>query len=304
MNILFRADSSSTLGTGHIMRDLVLAKRLLKEYPNATISFAMQNLVGSSKELIKDAGYRVVLLKSNEKKELLKILQAFKCTLLVIDHYSIDYKFEKSIKKKFPTLQLYVLDDTYKKHYCDTLLNHNLGADKKRYKKLVPKGCRVLCGERYTLLREEFYTEKQKHKKKRTKKKRIFLAMGGADTAWLNVKILKVLLKYKHIEVDVLTTDANRKLAKLTRFVSQQRNNHLHINTQKVAKLLRKSDLAIITPSVILNEVSFMQIPFIAIQTAKNQKELAKFLQKKRLPLLKKFSKKKFTKLLKKSLHA
>jgi hypothetical protein len=38
MNILFRTDSSSTIGTGHIMRDLVLAQ----QYPNDNIIFATQ----------------------------------------------------------------------------------------------------------------------------------------------------------------------------------------------------------------------------------------------------------------------
>jgi len=36
--ILFRADSSSTIGTGHIMRDLVLAK----QFQDAHIIFATQ----------------------------------------------------------------------------------------------------------------------------------------------------------------------------------------------------------------------------------------------------------------------
>ena len=41
MNILVRADSSSYIGTGHIMRDLVLAK----QYLNENIIFATQDLV-------------------------------------------------------------------------------------------------------------------------------------------------------------------------------------------------------------------------------------------------------------------
>lgn len=45
MNILFRADSSSTIGTGHIMRDLVLAK----QYSDDKIVFATQELDGNIK---------------------------------------------------------------------------------------------------------------------------------------------------------------------------------------------------------------------------------------------------------------
>ena len=44
-NILFRADSSSTIGTGHIMRDLVLAQKYAKAGHN--IIFATQDLNGN-----------------------------------------------------------------------------------------------------------------------------------------------------------------------------------------------------------------------------------------------------------------
>lgn len=42
-NILFRADSSSTIGTGHIMRDLVLAE----QFKDSNIIFATQELPGN-----------------------------------------------------------------------------------------------------------------------------------------------------------------------------------------------------------------------------------------------------------------
>ena len=61
MNVLFRADSSSTIGTGHIMRDLVLSK----QYLNAKIIFATQDLDGNINHKIKEAGYTLEILESN-----------------------------------------------------------------------------------------------------------------------------------------------------------------------------------------------------------------------------------------------
>jgi len=79
----------------------------------------------------------------------------------------------------------------------------------------------------------------------------------------------------------------------------------LHINSNKIAKLMKKSDFAIVTPSVTVNEVYFMHIPFIAIQTAPNQDDMYKYLKKKKLLVLKKFNPKKLhkniSKLLKKA---
>ena len=60
-NILFRADSSSSIGTGHIMRDLVLAQKYAKK--GCDIIFATQNLRGNINHKIIEAGYKIEILK-------------------------------------------------------------------------------------------------------------------------------------------------------------------------------------------------------------------------------------------------
>jgi UDP-2,4-diacetamido-2,4,6-trideoxy-beta-L-altropyranose hydrolase len=277
--ILFRADSSSTIGTGHIMRDLVLAKQYAKK--GATVIFATQELKGNVNQKIIDAGYVIERVKSNSKKDLVNLVNKLNIVLLVIDHYSIDYKKEKYIKEK-TGVKILSFDDTYEKHYCDILLNHNISANKKKYKNLVPNGCKLKCGSKYTLLREEFYEEKKKHYKKSKKVKTVFLAMGGADTANLNVKILKVLKKFHAIRVNVVTTKANKNLKNLKEYTQNKKWIKLHIDSNKIAKLMKKSDFAIITPSVTLNEVYFMELPFIAIKTANNQNDIYKYLKENR----------------------
>jgi len=285
-NILFRADSSSTIGLGHIMRDLVLAKKYSKK--GAKITFATQNLKGNINQKILNSGFSVKILKSNSKKELVKLIKKLKINLLVIDHYKINYKKEKYIKEK-TDVKILSLDDTYEKHYCDTLLNHNLGADKRKYKKLVPSTCRVFCGSKYTLVRDEFIKEKSKKRKKKNKVKTIFLAMGGADHSNINIDILKVLKKFENLKVYVVTTNANKNLKQLKKYTQTKKWVRLYINSNKIAKLMKKSDFAIVTPSVILNEVYFMKVPFLAIRTALNQKDIYKYLKNKKFYVLNKF---------------
>jgi UDP-2,4-diacetamido-2,4,6-trideoxy-beta-L-altropyranose hydrolase/UDP-4-amino-4,6-dideoxy-N-acetyl-beta-L-altrosamine N-acetyltransferase len=284
--ILFRADSSSTIGTGHIMRDLVLAQKYAKK--GAKIIFATQNLEGNINHKIVEAGYELVLLNSHDKKELVKLLKQYSVSMLVIDHYGIDAKYEKYLKTK-TKVKILSFDDTYEKHHCDILLNHNVSAEKKRYKKLVPKHCKIKCGKKYTLLRDEFYKAKKKSYKKDTNHTTIFIAMGGADTANLNIKILKVLQKFDNICVNLVTTTANKHLQQLQNYCNKKDFVTLHVNSNKVAKLMAQSDMAIITPSVTVNEVMFMELPFIAIQTAENQKDIVKFLLKKHYNVLEKF---------------
>ena len=58
MNILIRANSSSSIGTGHIMRDLVLAK----QYKNENIIFATQDLVGNINHKIEEENYKMITI--------------------------------------------------------------------------------------------------------------------------------------------------------------------------------------------------------------------------------------------------
>jgi len=287
--ILFRADSSSTIGTGHIMRDIVLAQKYAKK--GAKVIFATQELKGNINHQIDDAGFERVVVKSNSKKELVHLIEKLSIDLLVIDHYGIGYKKEKYIKEK-TGVKILSFDDTYEKHHCDILLNHNVSAKEKKYKELVPKHCKIKCGSKYTLLREEFYREKKKKYKKNKNVKTVFLAMGGTDTANLNIKILKVLEKFSNIRVKLVTTTANKHLTQLKKYCKSKKFVKLHIDSNEVAKLIAQSDMAIITPSVIVNEVMFMKLPFIVIQTAENQREIVKYLQKNYISVLEQFDKK------------
>lgn len=292
MNILFRADSSSLIGTGHIMRDIVLAQKYLKKKNN--IFFACQDLAGNINHKIIEKNYNLEILKSNDKNELIFLIKKMNIDLLVIDNYSIDWKYEKELKKN-TGVKILSLDDTYEKHYCDVLLNHNMSADENKYKSLVPKNCSLQCGSKYTLLRDEFYKEKKK-KKEKNEVKTVFIAMGGADHKNLNIKILKVIKKIKKLKVNIVTTNANKNLKSLEKYCKNKSWIKLHINSNKIAKLMRKSDFAVVTPSVTVNEVYFMNLPFITIKTAENQKDIYEYLKKKNYKTLEKFKEKKLQK--------
>ena len=301
-NILFRADSSSFIGTGHIMRDLVLAK----QYKTENIIFAVRELDGNINYKRDEHGYSKVVLKTNDFEELDKIIKKLNIDMIIIDHYEINYDFEKNLKELNPSLKIFVFDDTYEKHFCDILINHNISANEKRYKNLVPNNCELRCGSKYTLLRDEFLeAKKQKNSIKKDKKiKTIFVAMGGADHSNINIDILKVVNKIrkknkKNIKVNIVSTNANKNLEKLKNYCKNKKWINLYINSKQIAKLMSESDFAIVTPSVTVNEVYYLKLPIIAIKTADNQIDIYRYLKKKRFSVLKKFKINKLVKLIK-----
>ena len=101
--------------------------------------------------------------------------------------------------------------------------------------------------------------------------------MGGADTANLTTNILKTLDSTKNI--CVITTTSNAHLSELLAYTLENDFIEVHVNSHEVAKLLNQSRFAIITPSVMVHEVLFMGIPFLAIKTAANQDDMVQYLK-------------------------
>lgn len=265
MKTLIRADSSATIGLGHIMRDLVLAQGLEGE-----VLFACQALEGN---IIERIPYEVKRLSSNDVEELIELIQSLHVSFLVIDHYGIKEADERRIKEA-TNVKMLVFDDTYEPHCCDILLNHNVCADASRYEGLIPKNCELRCGSAYTLIRDEFKAEKHHVREKRYD---VLVAMGGTDASNVTQAILETLPQNQ--SVAVLTTSANSHLKALQSYVEKHPNVTLHVNSNDVAKIMNQSRLAVITPSVIAHEVLFMQIPFIAIKVAPNQDDMYAYLR-------------------------
>lgn len=274
MNLLIRADSSSTVGLGHIMRDMVFAA----QYPQDTVQFACQNLSGN---IIDHIPYPVHILDSNDPNDLIKLIQEQKIDMVVFDHYGIDEIFEKKVKEE-SGVTILSFDDTYERHHCDILLNHNISADKNRYAGLVPPQCELRCGAEYTLIRDEFKTEKLI---KREKLYDLFIAMGGTDPTNATMKILSSL--NDDMQVCVVTTSGNPHASEVETFAHERKNITLEIDSAHIAQLLHQSRLAIITPSVMVHEVLFMEIPFIAMQSAANQEDMFVYLEKEGYTVLK-----------------
>ncbi len=274
--ILFRADSSFDIGVGHIMRDLVLAK----EFEHAQIFFATRNLLGNINYKIEEQKYNVELLESNDIKEVIELINRYDIDMIVIDSYDIDYYYEKELKERV-NIEIFVIDDTYERHHCDILLNHNIFADKSKYQTLVPSYCELRCGVEYTLLRDEFlYINIKKRDISDIDRLKVFVAMGGADSKAMNLKILEQI-KDLDVEIEVVTTSANVNLQQLQNYVKDLGKINVNIDSNSLVKIIESCDIALVTPSVIVNEIIFCKIPFIAIKVAENQDEMYSFLKEK-----------------------
>jgi UDP-2,4-diacetamido-2,4,6-trideoxy-beta-L-altropyranose hydrolase len=261
--VILRVDFSSKIGFGHLKRMEVFVKRY-------NIKDALIICKKCKKKYTK-----LPILKINKEKEFFKKVKKLKSSWVIVDNYEFDYKKEKKFKKKFPNIKLSVFDDFYAKHFADEIINHNLGVKLEKYKN--PKIVKII----KPLIRDEFLIAK----KKKFKKRGIFLSLGGTDAKGLTLKILK-LLKIKKPLVNLYITSANKNLKKIKRFCEINKWVKLYID-EDVAVGMAKSEFGIITPSTLAYEALFMNLPFVAIEVADNQKELVKYLKQKRILVLK-----------------
>lgn len=266
MKVLFRSDSSSEIGFGHIKRDLIFAK----QYED--VSFACLDLEGS---LIDEIPYPVFELKSQSIYELINLIKDEKFELLVIDHYGIDANDEKLIKYE-TGVKILSFDDEVKAHHCDILLNINAYAKASDYEGLVPPRCEVRCGFSYALIRDEFYKES---KQEREKIYDYFVCLGATDARNLSMNLILDLPKNRKIAL--VTTSSNKNLAKLTQFVDENPNIKLFVDHKNLARLMNESNRLIISASSLVNEALILKANFKAICLAKNQEKIAAWLVQK-----------------------
>lgn len=269
--VLFRCDSSSKIGFGHLSRCLTLANELDKlDYD---IVFACLNLENNLSEKVLESGFTLSILESNEA--LFPLLQEAHFDFLILDSYDLGFDFEKRIKAK-SDIFLISFDDFYQKHYSNLVINHNITAKDRYFQNSI-------CG--YPLIRDEF---KKLKLKKRKFSKDVAILMGSSDIKNLNIKLIRALEAYR---VKLFTTTANPNLKKLQKFVKTKKNVKLLIEPKNFAKELDSVSFAILTPSVTLNEAIAIKLPSISILVAQNQLEVFKFCKDRRFLTLDLFSK-------------
>lgn len=273
-NILFRCDSSSTIGLGHVKRCLVLAKRLKEYDKNLKILFATQNLYGNINEEILKSGFSIYSISDNSVKMLDYFVKGLRINLLIIDSYDIDYKFEEQLKIQNPSLKILSFDDTLNPHKSDMVLNHGVQAQEKEYKKLLPKKTKLFCGSEYTLLRDEFLEAKRV----KVTRNSVAVILGGNDVLNLSSKIADLLLEInKKYKITIITTSANQNLKEL----KQSKNIEVLVDINNIANVLSSKSLVITASGGTLFEVLSLKKKFINIEVASNQKVVDKFLKNK-----------------------
>lgn len=298
--VFIRADASSLIGSGHVMRCLTLAQRLRKEQ-NAKVIFIMRKLLGNLIDVVRKQSFAVLVLPPADQdyeledyglwltvpmevdaQQTIKVLQHYLqehgCDVvdrLIVDSYALNEQWELMLRPY--CREIMVIDDlANRRHDCDILLDQNFYLNKDvRYAGLVPEHCKMLLGPEHALLREEFYEAKKHLRKRDGNIKNILVFYGGSDLTNETEKAIKALVQL-HDEgysftADIITGVSNSRREKIEKICSKYNFFHYYCQVSNMAEFMNKADLMLGAGGSTTWERLYMELPALVTAVAENQ---------------------------------
>jgi UDP-2,4-diacetamido-2,4,6-trideoxy-beta-L-altropyranose hydrolase len=269
--ILIRTDSSYKIGTGHVIRCLLLAD-LFRE-GGAQVQFICQDLPGNISQQVRERGYQVLSI--NEETETFSLVEALKPTWVVVDHYGLDHAWEERIQR---TSKLFVIDDLLRKHQCDVLLDQNFRTDLNINLNNIPKESAALLGPEFCLLNPRL---ERKHGVSPIIKN-ILLFFGGSDSANNALQFYRHVINHHLATTDsfrfnLVVMKSHQHLAELMNLPTHN-NLKLHIEPPNWPQMLHDNDFYIGSGGTVTWERLFVGLPGAVIAVADNQIQVSQEL--------------------------
>ncbi len=303
MKVAIRTDASSVIGSGHLMRCLTLAAELKKL--GAKVKFICFGQERKWIEYVRNREFDCEVLylsnrfgtthyqrdfsapssyergfQFNWQQDLVatrNILKTSKFDWLIVDHYGIDWRWEKALRPY--TRHIMVIDDLAdRKHECDIVLDCVFGRQAEDYLSLVPDGCRLLLGTKYALLRSEFADWRSIALNRRMTSqtvRNILVSLGGVDQTNLTGKVLDQLKRVdwnSDCRIDVIAGKGFMHKSSIeNQLASFPINTTFDTDVNDMAKRISNSDLGIGAFGVSTWERFCLGLPSINIVTEENQ---------------------------------
>lgn len=276
--VLFRADASPEIGTGHLMRCLALAQAVREAGGRA--AFACAEVSPSLRERLERDGYGITpLLSPADADEVAAIGKKLDAAWIVVDGYRFDTAYQAGLRQRGFRI-LFIDDDGRAGRYdADLVLNQNPYASEEMYANRDQTTV-LLLGTRYALLRTEFRPWQSWKRETRENARRILVTLGGGDSGNAIGTMLKVLRQVTApIEVEVVIGGSNphaeeiRATAAGTPFRTE-----VVVDATDMPDRMAQADLAICAGGTTVYELCLLQLPMLMLVMADNQEPVAQSL--------------------------
>lgn len=304
--ILFRVDSATYMGAGHVMRCLSLAEALRER--GAQCDFVCRDLDGAILEKIGLAGFSLAVLPSpaglfaidqgapahaewlkvpinQDLAETKAVTTGVSYDWLVVDHYALDSSWLTPMRDC--VAKIAVIDELADRDLdCDLLICQSLPEELigNKFDRYLPKNAKRLIGPDYVLMRKEFTQWRETSLNRRNmndRPHRVFVTNGYMDSAGLTVLVLDALEGFPDLTIDIAIGSGSPSIKALQDIADQMTNVVLHIDATNMAELMAKADFAVAGGGSNTFERAALGLPALTVCVAENQRELLEFSEQK-----------------------
>ena len=279
--LLIRADASTAIGTGHVMRCIALAEAW-NDAGGKTVFATAQNTESIRKRVANESCeiLAVPFAKGSEDdlQHTIALGQKQNCEWVVVDGYQFGADYQNGLKAV--GLKVLFLDDYgHSKHYsADLVLNQNLSASGALYSNRESQ-TRLLLGPRYALLRREFNAWRDWERTIFPNCRRVLVTMGGSDERNVTATVIKALSAIGDLEATVLVGGSNPHLHELQDIAARGVIKvKLLKDVSNLGELMASADVAISAAGSTVWELCLLGLPSVLIDVADNQTAVAKAL--------------------------
>ncbi len=277
MKFMIRADASTSIGMGHVMRCSALGKALMSN--GEEVLFITNKESEAIISRIENMDFSVKIINAvgtleDESKILSEMATEEGAEWIILDGYNFGTEYQRILKDA--GLKLLSIDDIAEDHFVsDIVLNQNFNIeDILTYSR--EKYTQLLLGTKYVLLRKEFRDQIGWNRKIKEDCNNILVTMGGSDPFNITIKVLKYLDRMEEIDpkIKVVFGDSFKNDGEISRFCDKTRLNlEVHHNVSDMVSYIQWCDVAISAAGSTLWELSLFGTPMIIGIVAPNQEK-------------------------------
>jgi UDP-2,4-diacetamido-2,4,6-trideoxy-beta-L-altropyranose hydrolase len=280
--LVIRADATTAIGTGHVMRCLAIAQEWKRR--GGRVVFVTHCEIDSILRRIEHAVGPPVRLESHhpspsDLESTLAVLGP-DVAALVLDGYHFDAEYEAAVRLA-GTFVMTVDDEGERPTFeADMVLNQNIEAPDLQYN--VPEGGIRLLGTRYALLRSEFSEFVRRERFYPFQARNVLVTIGGADPDNHTLAVLRVLdivhgAVKERIDVTVVVGGANPNRVELEAEIARARYAAtLAVDVSDMPRRMAEADVVISAAGTSIWELCYMGVPSLVMAVADNQIGLAR----------------------------
>ena len=284
--LLIRADASTNIGGGHLMRCLALAQGWKGE--DGTATFLSHCESDGLLQRIESAGLNFVSIEkpypdASDLQRTLVLLDQLTTSQaagvwLVLDGYHFDSTYQQAIRSAGH--RLLVIDDMahLRRYHADLLLNQNIHAERLSY--CCDSDTEFLLGTDYVMLRPEFQPWRGWKREIPETPSKVLISLGSSDPENVALRVIQALQQTgtNGFEVRIAVGPTNPNLETLQQAIARSTNMQLLVDVTYMPEQLAWADVAISAGGTTCWESAFMGLPSIVIVLAENQAGIAQSL--------------------------